>query len=439
MHIFNKSNNKSVSKKQKYDVKKTSMVLIDDVLWEQVRLISGECGYIGWDSKKGRLLPFQKSIFDKKCSIKYIPINDDMVKRKYVLLPSDAIDYPDENNLEYEIQTFVNKWLDVSDEYLEKITWYVMLTWIFDNLNTVPYLRPIGDLGTGKTRFEDTVGGLCYKAIYFGGAANVAPIYRLMNLWRGTIVFDEFNLDRSDAKSDIIQILNNGYQRGKPIHRCNPNDVTKVDTFDPFGPKIMVTRMRFYDKALESRCLTEHMKETTRKDIPTDLTREFFEERDLLRNKLLMYRFKNWDKVDIEKTLDVDFGDIIPRIKQTFLPFTVLFSNDKKRLDGFVNYVQVYNKRIVEENASSFDGQIINAYVDLLNDGVKNITVQDILNRTIQNGGCNSTTNVRTVGRHLKILGFDEPNIQKVNKKTVRVVNVSQQILERLKKKYVVS
>jgi hypothetical protein len=435
---FLNRNKSSESKKQKYNVKKTSKIVIDDVLWEQVRLDTGECGYIGWESKKQKLHGFRKSVSDKSKQLSYVPLNDGSVESDSILLPSDALDYGDEEILEEEIKEFISKWLDVSDEYREKAAWYVMLTWVTDNLNTVPYLRPIGDYGTGKTRFEDTVGGLCYKAMFFGGAANVAPMYRMMNLWKGTLVLDEFNLDRSDAKSDIIQILNNGYQRGKPIHRCNPNDVTKVDTFDPFGPKIMVTRIRFHDKALESRCLTEQMKETIRDDIPTDLTKEFFEERDILRNKLLMFRFRNWDKVDIEKSMSIDFGDIMPRVKQTFLPFTVLFSNDEERLNGFVKYVQEYNKRIVEENASSFDGQLINAYVDLLNDGAINITVQDILDRTIQNGGCNSTTNVRTVGRHLKVLGFDEPIIRKVDKKTVRVVNVSQNTLERLKKKYVV-
>jgi len=438
MVFFNRDAS-SVSKKEKYDVKKTSMIVIDDVLWEQVRLDTGEFGYIGWNSKKHKLLEFKKSVSDKTQKIRYIPMNDGAVESDAVLLPSDAVDYVNEEGLENEIKEFIWKWLDVSDEYREKAAWYVMLTWITDNLNTVPYLRPIGDYGTGKTRFEDTVGGLCYKAMFFGGAASVAPIYRMMNTWKGTLVLDEFNLDRSDAKSDIIQILNNGYQRGKPIHRCNPNDVTKVDTFDPFGPKIMVTRMRFNDKALESRCLTEQMKETTRKDIPIDLTKEFFEGRNQLRNKLLMYRFKTWNKIDVEQSMFIDFGDIMPRIKQTFLPFTVLFYNDKDRLDGFVKYVQEYNQKIVEENASSFDGQLINSYVELLNNGSDDITVQDILDKTILNGGCKSNTNVRTVGKHLKVLGFNEPVIKKIDGKSVRVTNVSNHVLERIKRKYVVS
>lgn len=440
MSFFNKTRNNGVSQKQGYNEKKASMIFIDDILWEQIKTDNGDYGYLGWNTKKMQVIPFEKFISDKNRRLKYVPIIDDSVGAGAVLIPTDAVDYKDEVTLETEINNFIEKWLDVSDEYREKSTWYVMLTWVTDNLNTIPYLRPLGDYGTGKTRFEDAVGGLCYKPMFFGGAANIAPMYRMMNLWKGTLILDEFNIDRSDDKSDIIQILNNGYQRGKPVLRCNPNDVSKVDAFDPFGPKIMVTRSRFRDKALESRCLTEIMKETTRKDIPIDLTKEFFEDRDLLRNKLLMYRFKNWNVISVENAANVDFGDVMPRIKQTFLPFTALFYKDKNRLMEFVKYVKECNQRIVEENASTFDGQVINAYVELLNEGIfKGITAQNILERTIQNNGCRKETNVRTIGRHLSSLGFDKTVPKKVNGKTVRVVSVSDENLERLKKRYVVS
>jgi hypothetical protein len=153
-----------------------------------------------------------------------------------------------------------------------------------------------------------------------------------------------------------------------------------------------------------------------------------------------MYRFENWKSIDIENVSNVDFGDVMPRVKQTFLPFTALFYNDEERLKKFVKYVKKYNQRIVEENASSYDGQIINAYVELLTEGIfKRITAQNILDRATQNNGCRKETNVRTVGRHLSNLGFDKPIPKKIGGRTVRVVNVSNENLERLKKRYVLN
>ena len=70
----------------------------------------------------------------------------------------------------------------------------------------------------------------------------------------------------------------------------------KLKYFDPFGPKVISSRKTFSDHALESRCITEIMRETDRNDIPTELTTTFFKERLELRNKLLLYRFKTWTK-----------------------------------------------------------------------------------------------------------------------------------------------
>ena len=55
-----------------------------------------------------------------------------------------------------------------------------MLSWCYDVLNTVPYLRALGDYGTGKSRFEDIIGGLCYKPMFTNGAITPAVIYRVL-------------------------------------------------------------------------------------------------------------------------------------------------------------------------------------------------------------------------------------------------------------------
>jgi hypothetical protein len=93
--------------------------------------------------------------------------------------------------------------------------------------------------------------------MYVGGAVRSAPIYRVIERWRGTAIFDEFALSKSDETTDIIQILNNGFQRGKPVLRCKDGDYNDVECFDSFGPKILATRKQFEDRALESRCITE--------------------------------------------------------------------------------------------------------------------------------------------------------------------------------------
>jgi hypothetical protein len=381
--------------------------------------------------------------------VKFSPIIDDLLQKKAVILPSGIEEYNSDEELEEDIDIFIKTWLDVSDDCRQKAVWYVMLSWNIDRLNTIPYLRALGDYGTGKTRYLDVIGGICYKPMYVGGSVRAAPIYRVIDLWRGTAVFDEFTLSKSDETEDIVQILNNGYQRGKPVLRCDATNYDKVKCFDPFGAKILATRTEFADKALESRCITEIMKMTSNNKVPTDLTKRFYDSRNILQNKLLLYRFRNWNQKETDDSVAIDFGNILPRIKQSLSPFTVLFQYDKEKLKKFITYAQEYNRKIVEENASSFDGQLVNAYISLLENHEEHqqyledyhpdqITASDVRGVLINDGWEENKINVRTVGKHLKTLGF-ENNLLRIGTKVKKVLSIDNDKLNSLKLKYFVT
>jgi len=272
--------------------------------------------------------------------------------------------------------------------------------------------------------------------MFVGGSVKSAPIFRTISTWRGTGVFDEFTLSKSDESEDIIKILNNGFQRGKPVLRCASENYDRVKYFDPFCPKIISNRTSFTDRALESRCITEIMKETDRTDIPTDLPQSFFDRRLELKNKLLMYRFKTWDKIDTDSTVNIDFGHIQPRVKQSFLPFTVLFQYDKNVLDGFIKEVQEYNNSLIEENSTNFDGIIVNCYLNQRKTCEPIITAQDLRNDMVSYHGFKDTLNVRTIGRHLKPLGFKSVS-KTIDKKTYRRLEIEENRLKHLIYRYV--
>jgi len=402
--------------------------------------------FLRYDKKKDEIIEMD---YVEEKGKKYVPIIDQLLFKNVVILPSKAEDYINEEELEEDIRIFIETWLDISPEHLQKAVWYVLLSWVIDNLHTIPYLRALGDYGTGKTRYLDVVGGICYKPMYVGGAVRSAPIYRIIDKWNGTALFDEFTLQKSDETEDIIQILNNGYQRGKPVLRCKEGS-NSVIAFDPFGAKILATRNTFNDKALESRCITEILKVTDRKDMPIDLTETFFKNREKLQNKLLMYRFKNLDKMKIDETLKIDFGNIIPRIKQSFSPFVVLFQYNQERLNNFISYTKEYNKQVVEENASSFDGAIFNAYVELMEKHEKemqtnhlddynepHITSSDIRSFLIDDGFKESLS-AATIGRHLKALGF-KTNAVKIGGKTKKILKIDDNVYHSLASRYVVT
>lgn len=433
-----------MGEKEKTPIMTTSKYIYNNNLLEQVYDKKRKRTYfLRYDNKKNEII---NQDFIEEYGKKYLPIVDQLLFKQVVILPTDAIDYGSEEELEQDIDCFIKTWLDISDEHRQKAVWYILLSWVIDNLHTIPYLRALGDYGTGKTRYLDVIGGLCYKPMYVGGSVRSAPVYRVIDKWRGTAIFDEFTLQKSDETEDIVQILNNGYQRGKPVLRCKEGS-NSVVAFDPFGAKILATRNTFRDKALESRCITEILK-VTGKDIPIDLNTTFFKNRDELQNKLLMYRFKNWDTMKMDETLKINFGKIIPRIKQSFSPFVVLFQYNQERLNEFIKYVCEYNKQVVEENASSFDGAIFNAYMELLDihnneqqflddHSFPRITSTDIRNCLV-NDGFKDTLAASTVGRHLKALGF-KTKAMKIDGKTKKILEIDDELCKNLVSRYVVT
>ncbi len=339
--------------------------------------------------------------------IPYIPLDDnDPLSTGAVKLPTFCEDYGTEKDLVREIQDHIHRYVDVSPRFERFSAWYVLLTWLYDRVNTIPYLRVLGDTGTGKSRFLDVVGGLCYKPCMVSGAVTPAPIYRMIRQWKGTIILDEADFRDSNEKNEVIKILNCGFERGRPVIRCRQNDVETLQFLPTYCPKVIATRRPFEDKALESRCLTERMIETSRKDIPDVLPSEFYEEQEELRNKLLMFRLRNYNSIDPRKIQEIDLGDIEPRLRQATRSFASLFSGIPDMLNEFRDFLRKYNEELVEERSETIEGMIVNAIFSLKEEGYERITSSDIAFRVKERFGIERIT-PQSVGKYLKSLGIE--------------------------------
>ncbi len=422
-----------MTEKEKTIKIQTSRVSQGDTIYEQIyNCETKETCYQSWNEDEQKLENFDTIIIGNR---EYSPIRDELLEKNAIILPTGAIEYGEEDDLDREIADFIKEWLDISEEHLQKAVWYVRLSWIVDKLQTIPYLRALGDYGTGKTRYLDVLGGICYKPMFIGGAVKAAPIYRIIDLWRGTAIFDEFTLTKSDETEGIIQILNNGYERGKAVLRCDTNNVEKIRAFDPFGAKILAGRTQFTDKALESRCITEIMASTPRTEIPSFLTPKYYEQRCILQNKLLMYKFKKLKTIKLEKSIGIDLGFILPRIKQSLLPFTVLFQDNPKKLAQFIKDAEEYNTKIIEENANSFDGAIVNAYLQLKCNSEPYILAKDVADFMMRENQFKDVDS-RLVGRHLKALGFHSKP-KKWEGRTIREITIPKEKWVVLTQRYV--
>jgi hypothetical protein len=384
------------SDKRKLERIEQSFVEEDDMIYEQV-----------WDKENGSryitLNGTETKFYDHVSE--YFPIESEAINKGIVVLPDGVEDYGDITKLVNEIQEHIHKYLDISEDMKIFSAFYIIFSWVHDKTTTLNYMRFLGDWGTGKSRALDVVGRLCYKPLLVFGALTPAVVYRMLDFWGGTLIIDEADFKQSDEQADIIKILNAGFEKSRSaVARCNPNDCSIIDTFQVYGTKIIASRKTWRDQALESRCLTERMMRTSRKDIVPILDKEYFEAENILRRKLLKFRLDYYDKIEY-KYHDLGIPDLEPRLKQAVASFSVLFHNIPELMTRFRKFIKKYNEDLIEERSSSYEGMIIQSFCDMLSEGYENIQSKEIAERMKNTFG--SEFSAVSVGKSLKSMGFD--------------------------------
>ena len=396
---------RQASNKDEEEVR-TSFLEHQNIIFEQT---SGG-HYIAADGKT-----YQEIILN---GIPHRPIRGEEIEKKIVLLPTGLQEYGTIQDLIADLEHHINNYYDCTEETRRFCAWYILLTWVYDRLNTINYLRAMGDWGTGKSRFFDVVGRLCYKSIIGSGAGSVAALKRMVNKWQGTVLSDEGDFKDTDERGELVKFFNLGFERNRAIYQCNKNDPDKIEFYLPYCPKVITTRKPFADHALESRCLTHQTQTTRRQDIPVILPKRFYVEEEALRNKLLKFRFDYYYKIDADEALTIDLGGIEMRLKQAMISFCSLFANIPDMLENFKVFLQEYQSRLKDERAGSYDGQIVNSIASLAISGNLEITPRMIADSLSEEG---FNANARSIGRHLKGLGLSV-SIRKVGGKTQRVL-----------------
>ncbi len=354
--------------------RKASLVLEDQIIETVYDAIKEETRFAIY---KNNIVEFLDAVTTHKGEFHPLDAKSDIVSKGVVLLPSIPLEYSTDIELTLAVQAFIHKYLDISPDYEQIASYYVLCSWLYDRFNELPYLRAIGDFGSGKSRFLQTIGSICYRPIFTGGATTTAPIFRILNEIRGTLILDEADLKASDMTNDIIKILNMGYQKGGSVLRMGGKDMEDLKAFDVFSPKVIATRETFNDKALESRFLVEEMgRGKLRKDIPLRLSHNFYAEALELRNKLLMWRFKNYNKELVFDDRDIE--GVHPRLKQIVIPLMTLIDSEEMK-QSLKEFVQKYNVELTADRGLSRESDIAFAILKFEHDTrKKEITVGEI-------------------------------------------------------------
>jgi hypothetical protein len=347
------------------------------------------------------------------------PLLDDMVRQGVVLLPSrgSPVSAVQQASLVGSLIRFVHRYLDIPPFWEKMVAHYVLMTWVYDRFTAVPYLRLLSEHGTGKSRFLQVVGALCYKSIICGGSVSVSSVFRLTDQWRGTLALDECDFNHSGEWAEIIRLLNCGYMAKLPAVRSESVGRSFAPrAFHVFGPKILAGRHRFEDSALESRCLTyTPVERTLRSDIPRQLPEKFWDEALELRNQLLGWRFENFDNIRVDETPLLHLDPRLAQIGTTLHSVT----NDEVFRGEYLKFLSEFGEEDRSERPQSVIVEAIHdlsselaadpeRYAQLNIEALGHLSVKavtDHANRLIQNRGGNQMSPKRA-GGIIRSLGF---------------------------------
>jgi hypothetical protein len=338
--------------------------------------------------------------------IKIRPWQSDLILKGTVQVPTKYEKYNTKTQLYQDTLDFLKKYVDLPERENKINMHYVALSWLYDRLGELPYRRFLGNYGTGKSRALTAMLMLCLRGTIIKASATQAAIFRVVEQVKGTLCIDELNLSggvMSEMFTAIESILCAGYEKNSPVLRCVSGEGEKgytVEAFQTFGPKVLSTRQRFKDRALESRCLTAHTYRTKKKTIPVSLGEEFYQEATHLRNQWLTFRLANYWKPLKEAKAILELYNVEPRIRQIVAPLTRVAYRD---YDFFVKYAEDQQEEAVILRQESWEGMVLAGIYEYIGTKEEDIPVSEVNIKMLQK---DAQWNAKRTAAVLKSLGF---------------------------------
>jgi len=300
--------------------------------------------------------------------VKYLPAPvSKLVEAKALKLPTGIEEYGTTVKLLQEMEDLLLNFVALDDRPFSKLSsLYALFTWIADRVPFSPYLQGIGNFGQGKTTWEIVMGTMVRRGLMAAGVVTPALLYRALTmLTPSTLVVDEADFDpRSPMWTAIKTILNVGNTPHTPIlvNEGGDNGKWQPTGYTSYGPKILATRRPFYDGALTSRCLVRTFGPVEVPDhIPLMLDNELFDRAVSIRNKLFLWRLRNYRGITIntrERIKDDKGKPIEHRVNAIALALLAACPDDDELRKVILDVAKVQSESVREIRIDSLEGRI---------------------------------------------------------------------------------
>jgi hypothetical protein len=223
-------------------------------------------------------------------------------------LPASTEEYGTKDTLMRDISRFFSGFAAFSIAHARLAAAYVLTTWIYRDFDDVPYLRLSGSKADDRARLLSLFASVCYMPMCVSGKTSQRKILGALDRFRGTLLVNDFP---KKPKADLLAVLNAGNGADVPVLQCEAGG-RSIRHFEIYGPKIFASHDPLSDAALESRCLTFEAKDVV---ADPDLDEDIEKEAEILRNKLLLYRFRTHGT---HEAAVIPYTDYSNRIAQYF-------------------------------------------------------------------------------------------------------------------------
>lgn len=305
--------------------------------------------------------------------VKYRPENPgEEYRERAVMWPSALGESKSTRELAKIIELYINSVYILPNPLTGKIiSYWTLMTWVYDCFDALPYLRATGASGAGKSELMYRVGLCCYRMMTGGGADTVSTLFRGVERWRGTVFMDEADLKESDASDERVKFLNFGAMKGHPIWRTEEmvgpdGRRTYVNkSYRTYCPKLIAMRRDFRDDAVGNRSITfriqEHgMRELLLRKIPLHVTEEIHEKTQYIRNLLVRWRLEHW-KPEIEVKDEYYEVDISARLNQVTGAMMMVAEDDPELQADMRQFLREYYAELTQSKSMTIVARVLEA------------------------------------------------------------------------------
>lgn len=297
--------------------------------------------------------------------------NEAMVKG-VIAFPSKVGDSLTTGEIVKYIELYIRKnYLLDRDLDIKIMSYYPLITWMYQSFNAIPYLRAMGAAGAGKSELMRRLGMLCYRTINSSGCDTPAVLFRTIERYHGTLMIDEADLEDSSTANPIVKLMNLGAMKGNYIGR--EREVTLEDGskdrveeyFDSFSPKLIAMRSDYKDDAVGTRCLTFKVdsastRDLVNNDVPLEIDDDMRARALAIRNILLRWKLEHWQREIKINKIYYDL-DISPRLNQVTGPLMAIARDDPELQKEIRQFLRDYYNELVQTKSMTMYARVIEA------------------------------------------------------------------------------